>query len=128
VIQLEGYPEAQDAFRLVDSQIVSAYQYIIQYGGLEGIREDVCHSLMFLPLVHPAQSLFSLLGGEGFLADRSHSWRDRLPEQERLAWIWHANRMFLLALYSCSEKPASKECLTKALYDLLNDPKRGPPN
>lgn len=128
VIQLEGYPEAQDAFRVVDSQIVSAYQYVIQHGGLEGIGGDVCHSPMYLPAVRPAGSLFRLLGGEGFIADRSHSWRDRLPEQERVAWIWHANRMFLLALYACPDKPASKECLTRALYGLLNDPKREPPH
>ncbi|MBS0220505.1 MAG: hypothetical protein JSR91_07170 [Proteobacteria bacterium] len=61
VIQLDGYPESQDAFRLVDSQIVSAYRYTIEYGGLEGVRaEDTCRSPLFLPLARPAVALCRL--------------------------------------------------------------------
>lgn len=128
VIRLERYPEAQDAFRLVDSQIVSAYRYQIWDSGLEGLGEEVCQSPMFVRNVRPAGSLFRLLGGEAFTIDRALSWRSRLPEQAWPAWIWHANRMFLLALYTCPDKPTTKECLVKALYGLLNDPKREPPH
>ncbi|MBN9088750.1 MAG: hypothetical protein J0J01_17740 [Reyranella sp.] len=111
--------QGHDGFVISDARIVHARRYTIRPRGMSAYA-DICRKTDF------SYNLYNPLGGESFSPGRAADRLLREGKSVKDRWHRHADRMFLLALHSCSEKPAARECLVKSLYDFLNDSRRTP--
>jgi hypothetical protein len=113
--------DSEDAFRIERGRIAYAQSYTVHLRGLSLYRVERCSET-----ARWGYGLYSLLGVESFFPEWARNWLRGAPEAELRRWYGHAYRMFLIALHSCPGTPATRECLVRSLYDLLNDPGRGP--